>query len=72
MIYDTDKNLKNYAALNPAFEAIAKFVEGNDMKTLECGGYDVAEGIKVGISEYSPENNPSSSSRASAIREAGT
>mgnify|MGYP003309913308 CR=1 FL=1 len=29
MIYDTIKNLKNYSALNPAFEAIAKFVEEN-------------------------------------------
>ena len=35
MIYDTIKNLKNYSALNPAFEAIAKFIEENDMKTLE-------------------------------------
>lgn len=56
MIYDTIKNLKNYSALNSAFDAIAKFIEENDMKTLECGGYDVAEGIKVGVSEYSPES----------------
>ena len=56
MIYDTIKNLKNYSAINPAFEAIAKFIEENDMKAMECGGYDVEEGIKVGISEYEPEN----------------
>lgn len=56
MIYDTAKNLREYASFNSAFEAIAKFIEENDMKTMECGGYDVAEGIKVGISEYEPAN----------------
>ncbi len=56
MIYDTAKNLRAYASFNSAFEAIAKFIEENDMKTMECGGYDVAEGIKVGISEYEPAN----------------
>ena len=56
MRYDTMKNLKNYFSLNPAFEVIAKFVEENDMKALECGSYEVAEGIKVGIDEYQPEN----------------
>ena len=55
MIYDTIKNLKNYSALNLAFDVIAKFIEENDMKALECGSYEVAEGIKVGIDEYSPE-----------------
>lgn len=54
MIYDTAKNLRLYSAFNPAFEAIAKFVEENDLKIMECGSYDVAEGIKVGISEYEP------------------
>lgn len=54
MIYDTAKNLRLYSAFNPAFEAIAKFVEKNDLKAMECGSYEVAEGIKVGISEYEP------------------
>ena len=54
MIFDTVKNLKLYSAFNPAFDAIAKFVEENDMKTMECGSYDVAEGIRVSISEYEP------------------
>ncbi len=54
MIYDTAKNLRLYSEFNPAFEAIAKFVEENDLKAIECGSYDVAEGIKVGISEYEP------------------
>ena len=56
MIYDTIKNLKNYSAFNPAFDALAKFIEENDMKALECGSYEVAEGIKVGIDEYQPGN----------------
>ncbi len=54
MIYDTVKNLRNYFALNPAFEAIAKFIAENDMKALECGSYEVTEGVKVGIDEYEP------------------
>lgn len=54
MIFDTAKNLKLYSAFNPAFDAIAKFVEENDLKALECGSYDVAEGIRVSISEYEP------------------
>ncbi|MBQ2847698.1 MAG: YhcH/YjgK/YiaL family protein [Clostridia bacterium] len=54
MIFDTAKNLKLYSAFNPAFDAIAKFIEENDMKIMECGSYDVSEGIKVGISEYEP------------------
>ncbi len=54
MIYDTIRNLRNYSALNPAFEAIAKFIEENDMKSMECGSYDVAEGITVGVAEYEP------------------
>ena len=41
MIFDTDKNLRLYAQLNPAFEAIAKFIEENDMKAMECGSYEV-------------------------------
>lgn len=56
MIFDTITNLKNYSALNPHFEEIAKFIEENDMKALECGSYEVAEGVKVGISEYEPAN----------------
>lgn len=54
MIYDTVKNLKLYSAFNPAFDAIADFIEKNDLKSLDCGSYDVAEGITAGISEYEP------------------
>ncbi|MEE1010802.1 MAG: YhcH/YjgK/YiaL family protein [Acutalibacteraceae bacterium] len=54
MIYDTAKNLRLYSSFNPAFEAIAKFVEENDLKNMPCDSYDVAEGIRVSISEYEP------------------
>ena len=54
MIYDTVKNLRLYSGINPAFDAIADFVEKNDLKAIESGSYDVAEGIRVSISEYEP------------------
>lgn len=54
MIFDTAKNLKLYSEFNPAFAAIADFIKKNDLKELECGSYDVADGIKVNIAEYEP------------------
>lgn len=54
MIYDTVKNLRLYSGFNPAFEAITKFIEENDLKTMPCESYDVAEGIRVSIAEYEP------------------
>lgn len=54
MIFDTVKNLKLYSEFNPAFAAIAEFIEKNDLKSMECGSYDVADGVKVSISEYEP------------------
>ena len=54
MIYDTAKNLRLYSAFSPAFDAIADFIEKNNLKELECGSYDVAEGIKANIAEYEP------------------
>lgn len=54
MIFDTAKNLTLHKNFNPAFGKIAEFIEKNDLKALECGSYDVAEGIKVSISEYEP------------------
>lgn len=54
MIYDKIENLKLYFSMNEKFEAIAKFVAENDMKAMECGSYEVAEGVKVGIDEYEP------------------
>ncbi len=54
MIFDTVNNLKLYSDFNPSFGAIAEFVEKNDLKNIECGSYDVADGIKVSISEYEP------------------
>lgn len=54
MIYDKIENLKLYLAIDPAFGEIAKFIEENDLKAIECGGYDVSERVKVNISEYEP------------------
>lgn len=54
MIYDTVKNLRLYSGFNPAFETIAKFIEENDLKTMPCESFDVAEGIRVSIAEYEP------------------
>lgn len=54
MIFDTAKNLKLYSEFNPAFTAIADFIEKNNLKSMDCGSYDVAEGVKVSISEYEP------------------
>ena len=54
MIYDTVKNLRLYSSFNPAFDAIADFIEKNDLKTMPCESYVVAEGIRVSIAEYEP------------------
>lgn len=54
MIYDKIENLNLYFGMNEKFEVIARFVAENDMKAMECGSYDVAEGVTVGISEYEP------------------
>lgn len=54
MIYDTVKNLRLYSSFNPAFDAIADFIEKNDLKAMPCESYDVAEGIRVSIAEYEP------------------
>ena len=54
MIYDKIENLNLYFGINEKLEAIAKFIAENDMKAMECGSYDVAEGVKVGIDEYEP------------------
>lgn len=54
MIYDTAKNLRLYSALDTCFDAIADFIEKNDLKAMECGGCEVAEGITASIAEYEP------------------
>ncbi|MDY6017047.1 MAG: YhcH/YjgK/YiaL family protein [Oscillospiraceae bacterium] len=54
MIYDKIENLKLYYSLNPHFEQIADFIANNDLAAMECGSYEVAPGVKAGISEYEP------------------
>ena len=57
MIFDTTKNLKLYSEFNPAFAAIADFIKDNDLKSMECGSYDVAEGkqLYTNVVVYSTE-----------------
>lgn len=54
MIYDKIENLRQYAGIDERFNAIADFIEKNDLKTIPTGSYEVCEGVKAGISEYAP------------------
>lgn len=44
MIIDTIENLKHYAAINPLFADVVKFIEENDLDTLEPGKHIIKEG----------------------------
>ena len=57
MIFDKIENLRNYSAFNKEFDAMAKFVEENDMAALPCGSYEVSDAVKVNIAEYEPGGN---------------
>lgn len=57
MIFDKIENLRNYSAFNKEFDAMAKFVEENDMAALPCGSYEINENVKVNIAEYEPGGN---------------
>lgn len=57
MIFDKIENLRLYSCVNEAFELIAQFIEKNDMKSLPCESFDVGNGIRVSIAEYSPDKN---------------
>lgn len=54
MICDTIDNLRKYSGVDARFDAIADFIEKNDLKSIAEGGYDVCEGIRVNISAYEP------------------
>lgn len=54
MIFDTIDNLRKYAAFDSRFDSIADFIEKNNLKEIENGGYEVCDGVKVNISEYEP------------------
>jgi YhcH/YjgK/YiaL family protein len=54
MICDTIDNLRKYAGVDPRFNAIADFVERNDLAAIADGSYEVCDGVKANISTYEP------------------
>lgn len=54
MIFDKIENLRQYAGIDERFNAIADFIEKNNLKAIQAGGYEVCDGVKVNISEYEP------------------
>ena len=51
MIIDTLANGDQYAALHPRFKAAFDHLQSLDLQALEVGRYDVADGIKVIVSD---------------------
>lgn len=43
MIIDTIENLKNYVGVNPLFADVVKFIEENDLQTLEPGKHFIKD-----------------------------
>lgn len=54
MIFDKIENLRLYAGIDERFNAIADFIEKNDLKAIPTGSYEVCDGVKVNIAEYEP------------------
>lgn len=55
MIFDKIEKLEIYKGADSHFEAIIAFLKENGMmKSMECGSYEVGNGVKVSISEYAP------------------
>lgn len=56
MIYDSIANLKLYGSL---FDEVRAFIETNDIAALAAGRYEVADGIRVDIQDYTtkPKSN---------------
>lgn len=58
MIYDKIKNLKKYESYLHAAGKIADYLKETDLTKLECGTYELFDGITLNISEYEPFANP--------------
>ena len=54
MIVDIIDNLSQYFSLNSSFEDIDRFIQNNNLKDIDCGSYDICDGVKVSITEYEP------------------
>lgn len=51
MITDTLANGSQYAALHPNFKVAFDYLQAQDLEALEVGKYDVADGVKVIVSD---------------------
>ena len=51
MIIDTIKNASKYFSVHPLFERAFQYINETDLQNLESGKADIAEGLKVIISE---------------------
>lgn len=51
MIIDKLANGHQYAALHPNFKAAFDWLQAQDLDALEIGKYEIAEGLKVGVTE---------------------
>jgi biofilm protein TabA len=51
MIIDTLANGGQYAALHPNFKVAFDYLQAQDLNALEVGKYDVADGVKVIVSD---------------------
>ena len=52
MIFDKLENLRKYAAICPRLNAVADFLEKNELKDLPLGRIDLADGVFVNVQEY--------------------
>lgn len=56
MILDKLKNLEQYAALNPLFGQVAKYIQENDLNALSAGRHDIlGNDLYVNIQEAQPK-----------------
>ena len=49
MIIDSLENSDKYISVHPGFAKAFEFLKSQDLQNLEEGKYDIAEGIKVGV-----------------------
>ena len=56
MIIDTIENLKKYVGINPLFADVVKFIEENDLSSMEDGKYMIkGNDLFVNINDFSTE-----------------
>lgn len=55
MIFDKNENIRQYSAVNSSIDAVADFIESNNLSALECRRYDLPGGAFANVSEYCPD-----------------